>query len=97
VLEHLFSEVEARRDLLAEAFDVATETPAETAEGIITAVTKVRDALGLPTRLRDIADMDYDDLPAVATSVAEDGFMDNCPEGYTVDSEAVLEVLERAW
>ena len=96
-LEHLFGEVDARRDLLAEAFDVTADTPGETAEGIVAAVTEVRDALGLPTRLRDIEDMGREDLPAVAESVAGDGFVRNCPEGYVPDAEAILEVLERAW
>lgn len=96
-LEHLFDEVDARRDLLAEAFDVEADDPAAVAEGVVEAVTAVRDALGLPTRLRDIEDMDREDLPAVAESVAGDGFMGNCPDGYAPDAEAILGVLERAW
>ncbi|MFC7229354.1 iron-containing alcohol dehydrogenase family protein [Salinirubellus salinus] len=96
-LEHLFGEVDARRDLLAEAFDVAADSPEATAEGVVEAVTEVRDALGLPTRLRDVEDMDESDLPKIADVVVEDGFMRNRPEGYDPTAEDVLGVLERAW
>jgi alcohol dehydrogenase len=97
VLEDLFATVGARRSLLAEAFGVEATTPEKRAEGVTTAVTEVRDALGLPTRLRDIGDMDRADLPAVARSVVGDGFMSNVPNGYDPDVEDVMRVLDAAW
>jgi alcohol dehydrogenase len=96
-LSHLFESVDARRDLLAEAFGVEAESPEATADAVVEAVTAVRDALGLPTRLRDIEDMDESDLPKIAEVVVEDGFMGNRPEGYDPTAEDIEGVLERAW
>jgi alcohol dehydrogenase len=96
-LSHLFANVDARRDLLAEAFDVGADSPEAVAEGVVEAVTAVRDGLGLLTRLRDIEDMAESDLPKVAGVVVEDGFMTNRPEGYDPTAEEILGVLEAAW
>jgi alcohol dehydrogenase len=96
-LSHLFDAVDARRDLLASAFGVGATDPGRQADGVVEAVTAVRDALGLPTRLRGIEDMAESDLPAVARSVVEDGFMANRPEGYDPDAEAIEGVLRSAW
>jgi alcohol dehydrogenase len=96
-LRHLFDSVDARRDLLAEAFSVAGETPGAVAEGVIENIMAVRDGLGLPTRLRDIEDMTREHLPAVARSIAEDSFMSNRPAGYDPTATDIEGVLGSAW
>jgi alcohol dehydrogenase len=98
-LRALFERVDANRDLLAEALDVDAEgrSPEETAEAVVAAVTEVRDALSLPTRLRDVEDMDESDLPSVAESVHGDGFMAMTPAGYDPSVEELEAILREAW
>ncbi|THE66012.1 iron-containing alcohol dehydrogenase [Salinadaptatus halalkaliphilus] len=98
VLRYLFDNVDARRDLLAEGVDVdTTGTPEETATAVVDAVTEIRDALGLPSRLRTIDDLSKRDLPAVAADIADDVFIPNVPPGLE-PTEAELEgVLRNAW
>ena len=98
-LAFLFDRVSAGRDLLAEALAVETagRTDGEVADGIVEAVTEVRDALGLPTRLRSIPDMTEADLPRVAESVHGDGLMAMTPEGFDPSVEEIESVLREAW
>lgn len=96
-LEYLFSNVDAERTLLAEGFGIEAETPDAMAEGIVEAVEEIRDALGLPTRLREIEDMSESDLPAVAADVHGDGLMPYCPPGLDPTVEELEAVLSRAW
>jgi alcohol dehydrogenase len=95
-LEHLFESVDGRRDLLAEALGVDGDGPEATAEAVVDAVAGVRDALGLPSRLRE-TDIPRTDLPDIAEAVVGDGFMPNRPVGYDPDAEAIRTVLELAW
>lgn len=69
----------------------------ETAGAVIDAVTGVRDALELPSQLRDIEDMSEADLPAVAEDVHGDSFATNGPEGLDPTVEELEAVLRRAW
>jgi alcohol dehydrogenase class IV len=98
-LRYLFAEVDGRRDLLAEGFglDPAGLSPAETADTVIGEVEGIRDALGLPTRLREIPDMAESDLPDVAADVDGDGLMRYCPEGLEPSVRDLEGVLRDAW
>lgn len=96
-LRFLFDRVDARRHLLAEAFDLETDDPDQQADGVIEAVTAVRDALGLPTRLRGITDMSEGDLPAIAEDVWQDSFMSNVPADLDPTVEDLEDVLREAW
>jgi len=98
-LAFLFDRVAADRELLAEALAVETagRTDGEIADGIVEAVTEVRDALGLPTRLRSISDMSEADLPSIADSVHSDGLMTMVPEGFDPSVEEIETVLREAW
>jgi len=99
VLRYLFDEVDGRCDLLAEGFGVsdADATDAELAEAVVDAVASVRDDLGLPSRLREIDGLERGDFPGIAEIVAEDGFLDNAPEGVDPDTDDVEAVLDDAW
>jgi len=96
-LEALFESVDGRRALLASGLGVGADDPEAAAAGIVEAVADVRDALGLPSRLREIDDMAESDLPEVAASVHGDGFMDNCPPGFDPSVEELEATLRRAW
>jgi len=82
---------------LAEGFGIETADPDEAAERIVDAVAGIGDALGLPSRLREIDDMDESDLPSVAADVHGDGLMAYCPPGLDPTVEDLEGVLSRAW
>lgn len=92
----VFDTVDGRRDELAEALGVEGGDPEATATAVVEAVADVRDALGLPGRLRDTA-IPREDLPAIAEAVVDDGFMPNRPAGYDPTADDIEAVLERAW
>jgi alcohol dehydrogenase len=95
VLAFLFEHVDGRRDLLADALAVPQEEDA--AEGVVRAVTAVRDGMGLPDRLRDLEPVAEESLPGIARVVAEDRFVENAPEGVPASEADLLGVLEGAW
>ena len=98
-LAYLFEHVDGRRDLLAEAFDVPRDdrTPTAVATAVVDAVTDVRDALDLPTQLRDVDGCDRDELPAIAETTLEDSFMRNVPAELDPSREDLQAVLDAAW
>ena len=98
-LRYLFERVDGRRDLLAEGLGVegGSGDPDATAEAVVGRVEAVRDALGLPTRLRDVGDMVESDLPDVAEDVADDGLLPYCPDGLEPIADELEAVLREAW
>ena len=98
-LRYLFGRVDGRRDLLAEGLGVegGSGDPDATAEAVVRRVEAVRDALGLPTRLRDVGDMVESDLPDVAEDVAGDGLLPYCPDGLEPTADELEAVLREAW
>jgi alcohol dehydrogenase class IV len=98
-LRYLFEHVDGRRELLAEAFAIDTDALSrrETAEAIVEEVAAVRDALGLPSQLRSIDDLDRDDLDAIAQSTIDDSLMANVPPGLDATADEIEAVLADAW
>jgi len=98
-LAYLFDEVDASRRALAAGLGVRTDGrgDAAIAEDVVAAVAAVRDALDVPTRLRDLPETDEDDLPAIAEFVADDPPMERAPAGLDATAEGVLGVLRAAW
>ena len=96
-LRYLFERVDGRRDLLAEGLGVDAADADGTAEVVVERVVEVRDALGLPTRLRDVGDMVESDLPDIAEDVADDGLLPYCPDGLDPTVEDIEGVLREAW
>jgi alcohol dehydrogenase len=94
-LRYLFAQCDGSRDLLAEGFGVADAD--DPAEAVVREVESVRDALGLPTRLRDVDGPAPDDLPAVAQAVLDDSFMTNAPTGLDATREGIEGVLRDAY
>lgn len=98
VLRYLFDNVNGRRGLLAEGFNLDEMDSAEaTASAVIEAVRDVRDALGLPKRLRSIDDLSKTDIPEIAVRVADDVMMENVPGGLDPTADELEEVLYDAW
>jgi len=97
VLRYVFSEVDGRRALLADALGVDTgeQSTAELAEAVVDAVAGVRDDLGLPTALRELDGLSQDDLLAIAETIHEDSLLADAPVQPSV--EEIRDVLERAW
>jgi alcohol dehydrogenase class IV len=94
VLRYLFEKegVDARRGLVADALGVEN-----TVDEVVRAVEEVRDALDLPTRLRDVDGPEPEEFDEVAELVVRDYFMPNAPEGLDATQDEMREVLEEAW
>lgn len=95
VLAHLFDSTDGRRDRLAAALDVGDDP--DPASAVIDAVTAVRDALGLPARLRDTDGPARSELQAVAAAAVADPFVDNAPDGVPLTRADATEILDAAW
>jgi len=95
VLRYLFERVDARRGLLAGALgDPGAPDPAE---AVIDAVVEVRDALDLPSRLRDVDGPEPEAFPQVAEAIVADSFVANAPPGLDVETEEIEAVLREAY
>ncbi|MDZ5812447.1 iron-containing alcohol dehydrogenase family protein [Halorubrum sp. AD140] len=99
VLAYLFDEVDASRRALAAGLGIEAEGRGDdaVAEDVVAAVAAVRDALPVPSRLRDIPEADEDDLPAIAEFVVDDWCMNRAPAGLDATPEAIEGVLRAAW
>jgi len=98
VLRFVLDRVDGRRAVLAEGLGLDPTRPDDDlAEGIVDAVTEVRDALGLPSRLGELDPVAEADLPAVAEFVVDDPAMGNAPRGLDADADDVERVLREAW
>ncbi|SIS06006.1 iron-containing alcohol dehydrogenase family protein [Natronorubrum thiooxidans] len=97
VLAYLFEQegVDARQDVLADALGVADA--ADPARAVVDRVADVRDALALPTRLRDVDGPKPDEFAAVAEAILADSFMKNAPPGLDPSVEDIEGILEQAW
>ncbi|MDQ2054377.1 iron-containing alcohol dehydrogenase family protein [Halobellus sp. H-GB7] len=99
VLRYVFSEVDGRRDLIAEALglDVAGRPADVVAEAIVDAVAAVRDELGLPGRLRDVEGVAQGDFPEIADAIHADDLLGVAPDGVDPSVAEIAAILERAW
>lgn len=93
VLGYVFEEVDGRRARIAEGLGLGGTG----AEAIVDAVRAIRDALGLPSRLRDLPYVERSELPDVATAIAGDPFMANNPPGLEPDREDIERILTDLW
>ena len=95
VLEYLFDEVDGRSDLLADALGAAEAD--DPAAAVVREAEAVRDALGLPSRLRDVDGPEPADFPAVAEATVADAFVANAPPALEFTAEDAEAVLDAAW
>jgi len=99
VLRYVFDEVDGRRELLAEAFDVDGQgvTDENLAENVIEAVAAVSDDLGLPDRLRELDGLSRAEFPAIAAEICADSLIDVAPAGLDPTVDDIEGVLDEAW
>jgi alcohol dehydrogenase len=97
-LQYVFDRVDGRRHLLAEALGVPVDSdPDDVAEVVIAAVVELKNALGLPSRLRDVPGPEREEFDRVAEAVAGNRFMANTPSGLDPTPEEMAQVLEKMW
>lgn len=94
-LRYLFDRVDGRRDLLADALDVADA--ADSTDAVVETVAEIRDGLDLPSRLRDLPNADRSILRDIAEATIEDAFMANVPENLDPTADDIEQLLESAW
>lgn len=97
VLRYVFEHGEWRPGLFAEAFALPEESPDAVAEGVVTAVSDLRDALGLPDRLRAVDGLTRADLDHVAEEIAGDYLVDSAPVGVDPSVTEIRTILDAAW
>ncbi|SEH13569.1 Alcohol dehydrogenase, class IV [Natronorubrum sediminis] len=99
VLEYLFDEADARRNVLAEGLNVDTARASDPAigEAIVTEVRKVRNGFELPTRLRDLEPVREEDIPKIAEFIVSDTAMARAPESVPMGEGEVEEIIRSAW
>lgn len=99
VLAYLFSKIDAKRQLLGEAFDVDYESLSddELADEIVDAVVDVRNSFDLPRNLREIDPVDREDFPEIAAFIMDDLSMNQAPEALNPTTDEIKSVLHDAW
>lgn len=99
VLRYVFDTVGGRRDLIARGLGIDTTGMSEddVAEAILSAVTALRDGLGLPGRIRDLEVAEREDIPAIAEFIVHDPPMDRAPTGLDATPEKIESVLREMW
>ena len=99
VLRYIFDRVDGRRTVVAEALGIDPEplSEAELVDAIVKEVEAVRDALDLPTRLRDLEPLDDDDFRPTAEYIMDDPVLPQGPDGLDPTVEDVEAVLRDAW
>jgi len=99
VLRYVFDAAYAHRHRIAEGLSIDVEGMDDdaVAEAIIDEVLVVRDALGLPRRLREIDGMERDHFEAVTEDILNNHKHARNPPGIDPTVEDVVTVLEAAW
>jgi alcohol dehydrogenase class IV len=99
VLQYVFDTAHAHRHRIAEGLSIEVEGMDDdaVAEAIIEEVIFVRDALGLPRRLRMIDGMERDHFDAVAKEILDNHKHARNPHGIDPTVEDVVAILEAAW
>jgi alcohol dehydrogenase class IV len=95
ILRYVFERTDGPRPILADALGV--DDGADRTAGVVDAVADVRDGLGLPTRLRELENIDRDDIPELAAGVMADDLVANVPPAVDPVQDDMAGILERAW
>ncbi|MCL7417347.1 MAG: iron-containing alcohol dehydrogenase family protein [Halalkalicoccus sp.] len=95
VLRYLLDNGAGRRELLAEALGVGDAS--DPANAVVESVERVRDALDLPSRLRDVDGSEPAEFPEVAQAILNDPFMANAPPGLDPTWEELVSVLKKSY
>jgi alcohol dehydrogenase len=98
-LRYIFDRVDGSRNLIAEGLgiDPTDRSDEQTGGQIIERVEGIRDALGLPGRVRDLPGVSKSDLPRVAKAISSDWGMECGPAGLEPTAEEIEALLRDAW
>lgn len=97
-LEYQFAHADCRRSRIADALGVGSDdSQSQMGEAVVTAVTNLRDALGLPSRLRSVDDLDRANIPTLAATTFDDSLVGNTPDGVDPTVEELEQILREAW
>jgi alcohol dehydrogenase class IV len=99
VLEYLFEETDVRLELLAAGLGITANERSddELAAAIVEDVTAVRDAIGMPSRLREIEGITEDGLPDVAEYLLTDKLVQRVPDEVDPTAAEMEALLREAW
>lgn len=99
VLRYVFDTVDGYRHRIAEglAIDTNGKRDEAIADEIVEEVTRIRDALELPTRLRDVEGLERDHFEDLAVEIRDNYKHRQNPPGLDPDNEDIITVLEAAW
>ncbi|SDG06215.1 iron-containing alcohol dehydrogenase family protein [Halorientalis regularis] len=98
-LDYLFEQVDGRRRLLADGLGVETEGASddELADDVVSRVTEIRDALELPSSLREVDGIEQSDLHDIAAYTLDDSLIGYAPAELDPTVEELEGVLREAW
>lgn len=98
-LDYLFEHVDGQRRLLADGLGVETDdaSDAALADAVVSRVSEIRDALGLPSNLRAVDGVSQSDLPDIAAYTLNDSLMGYAPAGLDPTADELEGVLHEAW
>ena len=99
VLRYVFDEVDGHRHRVAEGLALDTDglTDGAVADAVVDEVTRIRDALGLPARLRSVEGLEREHFPDVAEEILGSHKHGRNPPGLDPTVEEIVSVLEAAW
>lgn len=98
VLRYVFDRVDGCRELIADALGVqGNDYDDSQATAIIGRVKRVRDALGLPDRLRSIEGIERGHLSSISATIEADDNHRRNPLGLEPSANEIESVLRNAW
>lgn len=99
VLRYVFDTADSHRHQIAEGLTIDTDglNDDEIADAIIAEVTRIRDALGLPSELRSVEGLKRDHFPNVAEEILDNHKHERNPPGVDPTAQEIVSVLEAAW
>jgi alcohol dehydrogenase len=99
VLDYLFEHLDGNRELMADGLgvDTAERSHEELGRAVVDEVERIRDGLGLPSRLRDVGSIAEANIQDIATRTLTDEKMAQAPDGLDPTVEELAAVLRRAW
>ena len=99
VLRYVFDTADANRYRIADALGIDTTNldPEAVAGSIVDEIARIRDALGLPERLRGLKGVEFDDFPMLVEEISVNYKHARNPEGVDPTAADIKAVLEAAW
>ncbi|RXK51423.1 iron-containing alcohol dehydrogenase family protein [Halorientalis pallida] len=98
-LDYLFDHVDGRRRLLADGLgvDIVGASDDELADAVVSRVAEIRDALELPSSLREVDGIEQSDLHDIAAYTLNDSLMGYAPAELDPTVDDLERVLREAW